>query len=75
MEGKPIQAKAYVARPERRSEPGPASGRLLEYLVEGAQERGLPQPWIDELKRHAAAAAPVSQAPGPVGLKVDVKRS
>ena len=75
VDEKRVQAKAFVARPEKRTEPGPASARLLQYLVEGAQERGLPQTWIDELKRHAAAAAPVSQAPGPVGLKVDVKRS
>ena len=74
VDGKPVRAKAFVARPEKRSEPGPASGRLLQYLVEGAQERGLPQPWIDELKRYAAAAAPTAPAPGPVGLKVDVKR-
>jgi cation transport regulator ChaC len=74
VDGKPVRAKAFVARPEKRTEPGPASGRLLQYLVEGAQERGLPQPWIDELKRHAAAAAPTTPAPGPVGLKVDLKR-
>ena len=75
VDGKPVRAKAFVARPEKRTDPGAASGRLLQYLVEGAQERGLPQPWIDELKRHAAAAAPAAPPPGPVGLKVDVKRS
>src|SRR5216684_3726407 len=74
VDGKPVQAKAFVARPERRSEPGPASGRLLQYLVEGAQERGLPQVWVDELKRHAAAADPSAPAPGPVGLKIEQKR-
>jgi gamma-glutamylcyclotransferase len=74
VDGKPVKAKAFVARPEKRTEPGPASGRLLQYLVEGARERGLPQPWIDELNRHAAAAAPTTPAPGPVGLRVDVKR-
>ena len=74
VDGKPVRAKAFVARPERRSEPGPASGRLLQYLVEGAQERGLPQAWVDELKRHAAAAAPSAPAPGPVGLKIEQKR-
>ena len=75
VDGEPVRAKAFVARPERRSEPGPASGRLLQYLVEGAQERGLPQTWIDELKRHAAAAAPSAPPPGPVGLNVNFKRS
>src|SRR5256885_6739228 len=50
-EGRSVEAKAFVARPEKRSEAGPASGRLLEYLIEGAQERGLPAPWIDELRK------------------------
>jgi cation transport regulator ChaC len=71
-EGKKIAAKAFVARPEKRSEPGPASGRLLSYLIEGAQERGLPHPWIDELKRQSSS--PAQQPPGPVGIKVEQKR-
>src|SRR6266851_2505088 len=49
VDGKAVAAKAFVARPEKRSEPGPASGRLLTYLIEGAEERGLPQSWIAEL--------------------------
>src|SRR6266478_4794853 len=64
LEGKPVPAKAFVARPEKRVQAGPASGRLLAYLVEGAQERGLPESWVDELKNHAAAAAPSAPAPG-----------
>src|SRR3954463_10986307 len=36
-----VAAKAFIARPEKRSEAGSASGRLLAYLIEGAQERGL----------------------------------
>ena len=71
-EGKKIAAKAFVARPEKRSDPGPASGRLLTYLIEGAQERGLPQPWIDELKKQSSS--PAQQPPGPVGIKVEQKR-
>jgi cation transport regulator ChaC len=71
-DGKKIAAKAFVARPEKRSEAGPASGRLLTYLIEGAQERGLPQPWIDELKKQSSS--PSQQPPGPVGLKVEQKR-
>jgi cation transport regulator ChaC len=73
-EGKKIAAKAFVAKPEKRSEPGPASGRLLAYLIEGAQERGLPQPWVDELEKHAASADPAQPPPGPVGLKIEQKR-
>src|SRR6266852_4204500 len=67
-EGKKLAAKAFVARPEKRSEPGPASGRLLTYLIEGAQERGLPESWVEELKKQSAA--PAQPAPGPVGLKI-----
>src|SRR5437870_2038432 len=71
-EGKKIAAKAFVARPEKRGEPGPASGRLLAYLIEGAQERGLPDSWVDHLRKQAADAP--QPAPGPVGLKLDRKR-
>lgn len=74
VEGRPVRAKAYVARPEKRTEPGPASGRLLQYLLEGAEERGLPQDWIEELNRHAAAATAAAPPPGPAKLKIDVKR-
>jgi len=73
VEGKPLAAKAFVAKPEKRVEPGPASGRLLTYLIEGAQERGLPQTWIAELRKHAESATPATPPPGPVGLKVEHK--
>ena len=62
-----VPAKAFVARPEKRGAPGPASARLLEYLVEGAQERGLPESWVAFLK--AQAAAPPQPPPGRVGLR------
>ena|SRR5438067_2066261 len=71
-DGKRTAAKAFVARPEKRGEPGPASGRLLAYLIEGAQERGLPQGWIDELGRQESTAP--QPAPAPVGLKIEQKR-
>jgi gamma-glutamylcyclotransferase len=70
-EGQRIAAKAYVARPEKRGEQGPASGRLLAYLIEGAQDRGLPQTWIDHLRKQAAEAA--QPVPGRVALKVEQK--
>lgn len=73
-DGKSVAAKAFVARPEKRGEPGPASGRLLTYLIEGAQERGLPESWMDELRKHADGATPASPPPGPVGLKIEHKR-
>lgn len=72
-EGKKSAAKAFVARPEKRGEPGPASGRLLAFLIEGAQERGLPESWIAELRKFAESASPARPAPGPVGLKVEHK--
>ena len=73
VDGKPVAAKAFVAKQEKRSGEGPASGRLLTYLIEGAQERGLPESWVAELRRHAQSAAPASPPPGPVGLKVEHK--
>src|SRR5712664_2742165 len=54
LEGKPVAAKAFVARPEKRRAPGPASGRLLAYLIEGAQERGLPEGWVERLRKFTA---------------------
>ena len=73
-EGKQVPAKAYVARAEKRSEAGPPSGRLLGYLIEGAQERGLPESWVAELQKLAQAATPAQPKPGPVGLKIEQKR-
>ncbi len=72
LEGKPVAAKAFVARPEKRVEPGPASGRLLAYLVEGAQERGLPESWVAHLRQQAAETP--QPPPGRVGLKVEQKQ-
>ena len=75
VEGKPVAAQAFVARPEKRVEPGPGSGRLLGYLVEGAQERGLPAEWVEELKKLMAAAPAAVPVPGRVSLNVDIKRT
>lgn len=72
-DGKTHDAKAYVARPEKRTEEGPPSGRLIGYLVEGAKERGLPEEWVTKLEALQAQAAPVQGVPGRVSLKVDVK--
>ncbi len=72
-EGKPVAAKAFIAKPEKRSEPGAPSGRLMQYLLEGARERGLPVSWIEVLERHAAAATPVAPPPGRLGLNIERK--
>jgi gamma-glutamylcyclotransferase len=71
--GKLVEAQAFVARPERRAGPSAPSARLMTYLLEGAEERGLPQIWIDELRRHAKAAAPAT-AGAATGLKIGLKR-
>lgn len=68
----PVTAKAFVAKPEKRGSEGPASGRLLEYLIEGAQERGLPPEWVEQLRKQSAT--PTQPKPGPVGLKIEQKR-
>ena len=65
-------APAFVARPEKRVEPGPVSGRLLANLVEGAQERGLPESWVAHLRQQAAETP--QPPPGRVGLKVEQKQ-
>ena len=70
VEGKRVDAMAFIARPERRTEPGPASGRLLQYLVEGAQERGLPESYLAELKAHAEKAVPAAPPPHAPKLQV-----
>ena len=74
VDGADVPAKAFIARPEKRGQAGPPSGRLIAYLVEGAQERGLPEAWLAQLRQHAAGAAPPSPAPGPVGLRIEPKR-
>jgi cation transport regulator ChaC len=71
VDGKPVAAKAFVARAEKRSEAGPASGRLLAYLVEGAQERGLPSSWVEHLRGQNAGNP--EPPPPRVGLKVQRK--
>ena len=75
VDGTPMAAKAFVARPEKRTQAGPASGRLLGYLLEGAAERGLPAEWVAELQKHQASATASAPAPGRVALNVDVKRT
>src|SRR4051794_5254502 len=70
--GESVAAKAFIARAEKRAAPGPASGRLLAYLIEGAEERGLPPEWVETLrKQDVLQPAP---KPGPIGLKLDPKR-
>jgi cation transport regulator ChaC len=75
VDGKQVAAQAFIARPEKRVEAGPGSGRLLGYLVEGAQERGLPAEWVEQLKAHLAAAPAPVAVPGRAPLTVGIKRT
>jgi len=68
VDGKQLSAKAFTARPEKRTEAGAPSGRLMGYLVEGAKERGLPEAWIAELEKHAKTATVPQPPPGRVPL-------
>jgi gamma-glutamylcyclotransferase len=58
LPGGAVTAKAYVARPEKRGSPGAASPRLLDYLMEGARERGLPESWLTRLEEERTASRP-----------------
>jgi cation transport regulator ChaC len=49
--GDALHAKAFVARQEKRTSEGIPSPRLLGYLIEGAQERGLPDEWVEKLRK------------------------
>lgn len=61
--GERVAAAAFVARPERRTSPGPGSARLLGYLIEGARERGLPAAWVARLEAEAKAAQSATSMP------------
>ena len=56
--GASVAAKAYVGRPERRTTPGAPAPRLLAALIEGAIERGLPEPWISRLRSQGSTSGP-----------------
>ena len=71
-EGRAVAAKTFVARPEKRGAAGPASARLLAYLIEGAQERGLPESWVAELRKQETA--PERAVAAPMGLPLGRKR-
>lgn len=66
--GDALPAKAFVARSDKRATPGPASERLLSYLIEGAMERGLPAEWVDTLRKQEVQK--LQPQPGSMGLKL-----
>jgi cation transport regulator ChaC len=68
--GKPVTASIFLAVPERRVAPGPASSRYLDALIEGARERGLPVEWASTL----ASLPRDNGKPPPPGVGLGVKR-
>lgn len=49
VDGKEVEATAFVTAPERRSLDGPISERYLEALARGAKQSGLPEHYIASL--------------------------
>lgn len=53
VDGKEIEATAFVTSPDRASTDGPISQRFIEALISGAQQSGLPDDYIATLKTKA----------------------
>lgn len=53
VEGKIFEATAFTTSPDRASALGPVSPRYIEALIDGAQQAGLPQPYIESLRDKA----------------------
>jgi len=51
--GEVVTATAFTTRPERASMDGPVSARFVESLVRGAKAAGLPEKWLEEIRRDA----------------------
>ncbi|MGZ3726334.1 MAG: gamma-glutamylcyclotransferase [Pseudobdellovibrio sp.] len=52
-DGKFFEATAFVTSPDRASLDGPVSARYLAALIDGAQQAGLPQNYVDSLSSKA----------------------
>lgn len=65
-----VQASVFVAEPDRRVAPGPASRRYAEALVAGARERGLTADWQRFLTRITRDEG----LPPPPGIPLGIKR-
>lgn len=63
-------ASVFVAEPERRAAPGPASSRYVDALVAGARERGLSEAW----QQHVATIERDEARPPPPGVSLGFKR-
>jgi gamma-glutamylcyclotransferase len=54
-DGSLATARAFTTNPERARHDGPVSVRFVEALVRGAEQAGLPAPWIERLRSGAGA--------------------
>lgn len=54
VKGREVEATAFATAPERASGEGPVSARFVEALVRGATSAGLPDAWVDALRRGAS---------------------
>lgn len=53
VDGKEIEAIAFVTSPQRQSLDGPVSDRYVEALIRGARQSGLPESYINSLPAKA----------------------
>ncbi|MGZ3745496.1 MAG: gamma-glutamylcyclotransferase [Pseudobdellovibrionaceae bacterium] len=53
MEGREVEASAFVTSPQRASTQGPVSERYIEALIDGATQSGLPANYIESLRLKA----------------------
>ncbi len=51
VDGVPVKAVAFITAPGRRNLDGPVSPRFMEALERGARAAGLPEAYLDELRR------------------------
>jgi gamma-glutamylcyclotransferase len=52
-EGQEQKATAFTTRPDRASQDGPVSMRFVEALVRGASAAGLPEAYLERIRRDA----------------------
>ena len=53
VNGKEIEATAFVTSPNRASTDGPISQRFVEALISGAKQSGLPDSYVASIKSKA----------------------
>jgi cation transport regulator ChaC len=65
-----VDASIFLAEPDKRVAPGPASARYVDALIEGARERGLSSGWQKFLSSTPRDAG----KPPPPGISLGMKR-